>query len=1076
MAQSSKHPQVITTEYDSTEVAWANLGNLTGGGDVDASCTGIASKSGTKSKPGKIRARDCGFSIKRNARINWVKAEWEEHAKNPSGTCTGLIVIPSKSCLLLYANGGSNSGGKTDGSSIPCSRTYRSLTWNLSEIPSCKPDHINSGYFGMYLNPARNSSYNTGNVYLDFVRLTVDYTDPTYALNVNMVSSEVLGEQFTYAVTLTNTNGVHQGINIPVSITLPAGVSYVAQSGNGTFNPVTGKWDAALSGSSATLYLTLTSTTTGTKTVTAGVDGFSVTINRNITILNATYTLTSNMEDTVPEGDDIDYYLTVTTNSDAVESVEVSIPLPDGVSYKSSTGDGTFNSGTGVWTAEFTDKNASIMITYTAVTSGSSSVTATVSGGPTDTTEFIIMDTDVSTPFYSDYDLPEEVLSYLSEGEEYILSWYCEVADSSLSEVYPGERNFKIGVVQGTSPGNMFTEQQSRGGDLYGNTSGFGSQSASGGEVLSYESDAGEVGGAIKLTNGNESAQNMAIKIPSTPGISVEAGEDFAVALRSKGSARTAVLSVVWYNASNEYISYVSSAGDVLSGEDWSTLTVTGLAPAGAVTAVIDCALQGAENGEYILIDTCQMNPGTSADEWVVGGTEPGAVITLSTRPVELDTITRCSVAFQYEGGSVTLRLYGQYVEISPATSTTYFSGFMLSHAGEVVYMEPGSLFDNPSMLIVDSDYTTITVPGLGEGSVYLFSDFNWSGWDDDTGLIVTGFEVVGDIILDGEIGLEVVMTINGESHGQSMFLPDSTTTFSVGGEFDRWNFNTPVLSEDLDFTMKFQNITVSDQVVQVKNVRLIVHFKHDMTRGNYGFTLDGGHCRDYNMFLTPGFDKPEGLKLKLELLEFEGNDGDIPSGSRVESKSIKVPFSIVADNLMEGQELLTLAVSWMTNTRNNLKIPVPKTLVFDWDPDREYNVILNDVVDVDFKDGLLECSVEFLLPDGVALSPVKETGASDTNNGLLHVKPVIQVLTDNSASIVITEELSGAELTINEQLDGVTLIIDCQERRVYDADTLEDYTSSVSLTSIWPVLIGDYNFSESTGCFIQKVMFQEAY
>lgn len=103
-------------------------------------------------------------------------------------------------------------------------------------------------------------------------------------LNATITSSVVVGEYVYYSITLNNTNGVHQGYNIPVSIPIPSGLSYVSQSGNGTYNTGTGKWDAVLSGGSATLNLVLQATSTGNKTVTGTVDYTGTNISKTVNV------------------------------------------------------------------------------------------------------------------------------------------------------------------------------------------------------------------------------------------------------------------------------------------------------------------------------------------------------------------------------------------------------------------------------------------------------------------------------------------------------------------------------------------------------------------------------------------------------------------------------------------------------------------------------------------------------------------------------------------------------------------------------------------------------------------------
>jgi hypothetical protein len=904
MAQVTKYPTVRSYANGNTETYWDDITRIGADDDYAARTTLIASKSGTRSKPGTVVGTNPYFNIHQNSRINWVKLEWEEYIKNPTGGTTGVPTIPDRHGALYYLNGGVASAVKYLKSNVPTGRTYRSLVWYLSEVPNCKPVHINNAAFGAYLASARNTSSNTGYMYLDYLRFTVDYTDPTYSLNASLTANQILGGNVVYQVTLANTNSVHQGYAIPVTISLPAGLTYVSQAGNGTYNPATGKWDAILSGGTATLTLTLQSTTVGNKTVTSTVDFNNVTLSRTTNIVEPTYTLASVLPESVTEQQTFNYQLTIAANSTLVTGKNVTIPIPAGVTYQSQTGDGTFNENTGVWAAEFTDGEATIEITFLATGYGEKTFTATVEGGrPVDTKSIIVISAVVTTPYYTDHLIDPDVLAYMVDGELYTYSWYIIVTDTSLATIYPGEKNFKIGLFQ---------------------------------------------------------------------------------------------------------------------------------------------------------------------DETEI----------LSDRPLELDTLTRCQVSFTYDSTKEhKLRLYGQYLEISPDTAGVELGGFMLSLGDNVVYQEPGTLFAPPGALIANEEMALANIPAMEQSLPMRLTGFNWAGREEDTSLIIKGLAILFDYQCSADTGVVATINTDGTEFIKSTVLSHGSGEAIIGGASDNWGMTADEILRptSLALVMEWLNIASTANAVEIRNIRLALYTQYDETMGNLGFTLDGEHSRDYNIFIVPGFDKPEGAKTKFNSLELTGRDGNLITGSRIEDKEIKLKFYVVGSTLEECQERLTEAALWMTSTRNRLKIPTPKTMVFDWDTTREYRVVLDDVVDVDFKDGLFECQAKFNVPDGVAFSPLKVTGAVESNNGLTHVYPVITVITDGqSSNVAIFEHRSNQIFILNHQFTaGTVLIIDCKNRTVKDTDGT-DYTTEVALVSVWPMLSGPYDFTRSTGCVIQTVAFQE--
>jgi len=52
-------------------------------------------------------------------------------------------------------------------------------------------------------------------------------------------------------------------------------------------------------------------------------------------------------------------------------------------------------------------------------------------------------------------------------------------------------------------------------------------------------------------------------------------------------------------------------------------------------------------------------------------------------------------------------------------------------------------------------------------------------------------------------------------------------------------------------------------------------------------------------------------------------------------------------------------------------------------------------------------------------------------------------------------------------------LIIDCNSRTITDEDGI-DYTEYLTLNSFWMVINSNYDYSNSTGCYIQSVQYQE--
>lgn len=858
-----------------TATDWANTHNLRSPDGGDATTVNLASASGTMNTPGVLVSRGAQFlDIPLNARINWVRAEWRERCTNPSGGHTGRPNIPYKWVALLAVNGGQASSGKTEGNSIPYDYVTRSLTWQRSEIPKVTPEALRSGEVGIHLGFGTNTAGNHGIVRISFKRIVVDYTPPTYSLEASVQQNKKLGENLTYTVKVTNTNNAHNGVAVPVSINLPSGLSYVSQTGNGTYNKNTGKWNAVLSGpnGSATLTLTLKSTSVGSKSITATVDGFGTTLTRSTTILQPVFTITPNIPVSVVSGKDLTFTVSVKVDTDAVTSRNINVAVPSGFTFKSSTGSGSFNSSTGVWNAQFSNKTASRTFVYTAVTVGSHNIKITVSDTSTTATKtVIILSPDLTTPYYRYYELPEEIKNLMSHGKQYTVSVDCMVEDTVLPSIYDGLENFKIAI---------------------------------------------------------------AVKNPVS--------------------------------------------GDL-------------------------------------------------EDE------------ILGSRPTELGKYQRIAVSFIYdEGINQVIKLNGQYPEISPTTSTVKYSRFAILEGDNELFEEGLPLFDNPQALIENGDYSNVDLDANLSSGPVKFEDVNFAGREDDPNIIIKGIGVKLDYHATEDMGVTVELQHKDIKVQKSQAVPAGESTTELGGEFDKWGL-TDINLPDLSFQLKVSEINGNGSIFQVKNVRLVVYYQYDETGGNHGFIINGEHSRNYNMFLT-GLESEAGMQLELDVLELDRHDGQLILGSSIEPKKVTIPFSVVGCSLSECEERLQDAVKWMSNTFDSAKRPIPNVLSFDWNPDKKYKVILEEAVKNDFEDGHLECTAEFLLPEGLAFEEETSLGAG-VNDGLKPVSPVItiktdgnpRILDDGTPAIVLKDSISGAELTIKHAVPvGETLIVDCKNRRIY--------------------------------------------
>jgi uncharacterized repeat protein (TIGR01451 family) len=185
------------------------------------------------------------------------------------------------------------------------------------------------------------------------------------------------GDTITYTLTLSN-NGPARATNVSLTDLLPEGVTYVSDDGGGNYDHVSGVWTIGTleAAENATLHITAT-VDIGTAghvitnfivNVTADQDDSNDTpddSSEDIVVGGGTdLAVSKTVDNGAPdEGDTITYTLTVVNNGPAqATGVSITDPLPDGVTYVGHTGDGSYDSVTGVWTVGTLDNGESATI------------------------------------------------------------------------------------------------------------------------------------------------------------------------------------------------------------------------------------------------------------------------------------------------------------------------------------------------------------------------------------------------------------------------------------------------------------------------------------------------------------------------------------------------------------------------------------------------------------------------------------------------------------------------------------------------------------------------------------------
>jgi hypothetical protein len=465
----------------------------------------------------------------------------------------------------------------------------------------------------------------------------------------------------------------------------------------------------------------------------------------------------------------------------------------------------------------------------------------------------------------------------------------------------------------------------------------------------------------------------------------------------------------------------------------------------------------------------------------------------LGSRVSRLNICERIHVTFQYKKSNTPpiMKIYGQKLNESPHTCEVLFFGFAIHNGIKKDYEASKPLFENPLHLIESEEFAKLNIPQNTKSTPIRFYSINLQTHTKDpphnidfsnkelcSKGIIKGFAINCKCKVEKETVLKVRLNItdkNGAQYGQKSIISNGkSNAIQIGGDFDNWGLKIDPPLFNMNFIFQLLNYSNEKQTIYINNVQFVLFWQVDETNGAPGFKLNNEHSKNYSIFLKRDLDKPEGLNTKINMLELEKSSGALITGFSSQPKTIKLKFDVVGKDLKEIEKRTAHTTQWLSNELNDLKIPIPQKLVFDWDTKRQYNVILNEAVKTKYDLGRMECEAEFLVPQGTATGPLRTTGPYDHNNGLTKILPTLMIKTTGNW-VSLFETYSEQEMILKYKFPyGTILTIDCARLTVKDAQK-HNYSQYIALKSDWFILNrGKFDFSNSKGCVVQKITFRE--
>lgn len=1063
MVSVTKYSTVQSQNNARLTRGWENLGNLVANNNNDARANNISTK-GAYSNTQNIYLKGFGFNIPTNARIDNIRVEYEHFTTNNSGAAKDALNIGGPVVSFHNIGGGGKRGPKPNPIrvSVPTSQ----INWKRSGTFKPTPAQLNSPNFGLTINYPSNVGKNKGVLRIDFIRVRVDYTvtsvDPAvYSISMSSPQPVTLGENVSFDITLNNSNGTNSNGTSPVSITVPAGLEFVSASGHGSFNSGTGVWTAQLSGKISKTRLTFKTISTGVQSITA-TTSTNVSVTRGVTVSGTVYTINSTLPSSITQGTGFEYTIDIQVNTASISSVSVHIPFGADIGYIAHNS-GSFNTSTNIWTAQFVNQTASI--TFIASMSSAGEFSQTI----TSTDEYNIVKTltntinsiaanltvtyDASIPFSTD------VLENMEDGEEYIAAFYARIVDTDTPKnaIINGPKNNRFSVLQRnmdqlqtigevgqsisgstplklrqsfipTKPNLSGIKLRIRRWDAPYESITFGIY-ASDGTTLIEEKTISGADIPLDITD-------LIIEFDST----LTPGETHYIKINKNGVGGYSV-----YTGLNNYPDGTFETQHPITGE-WTTYGSLDM----FFVTYFDTIPDEDIHEEYL------SNPITTNTDWEL-----------------LTAQFTCNKNVEQS-----FRFYAGYTEYHPEDISVEFSQEPVIIPAEIYngFTKKEPLFSDKDALISNTP-TTITLDALEKTGTYLFSDIDTTPLLDDENIIIQGFQITADTNTTGDIAINSQIIAPQPSDIQSTIIDTGTLTVVLGENYDRWG----TIYDDIDIDgiqiqFSLQNMGLTETTLELSNIQLTIYYNLDQTGGAPGYTINGDHSRLYNIMLDED-ETPRGTENEINYAEVTGADGKYATRSNIKEKTIKLKFNIIHECLDLTNELMDMIINWMSNERDQYNKPIPNTIIFDLDPEKQYHYLLEKPINAKrvFED--FECDCELIIPDGVAESVnPRVTSMIGTNNGITRTYPVIQFVADGSESISIIESIEGQTLIINHEFtENTVLIYDSSTKTLKGVDDT-DYTEYIDINSNRLVINNKYDFTDTTGATITTITYNERY
>ena len=236
MASLTKYAGTISQTTGGKYRTFSDLNNLKNNveGSWANSNGNIKGKSSSPNRPSTLSFTNFGFNLPTGAEVSKIVITYR-HKK------TGSLSIGAPTISLLGIGGFSSKAVAPKTSMETHTKSFYadgSKNNNLISPTTNKVTRstVNSSSFGVKVNYPANTNTSEGTMSISYVKVTVEYKVPKYALTLKKVSGGYNEESYTVEASISNTNLT--GYNPTVTLTAPTGFSFDSFDGSGEYTKV----------------------------------------------------------------------------------------------------------------------------------------------------------------------------------------------------------------------------------------------------------------------------------------------------------------------------------------------------------------------------------------------------------------------------------------------------------------------------------------------------------------------------------------------------------------------------------------------------------------------------------------------------------------------------------------------------------------------------------------------------------------------------------------------------------------------------------------------------------------------